>query len=80
MSGDSLKYYFWRKHLPSGRVSRGLFDGSHHSYFSDPAGFPLRGLQKAASEVIAKWNRQQPETWQYTVDFSDWTVETTVEN
>ncbi len=52
-------------HVPSGRTYPGQFNASHHHVFADPDGYGLRTRLKAAEALIAKWNRQQPDTWHY---------------
>lgn len=62
---NTPKFYFVRKHLPSNNVFVSAFMGKHHYVFDDPKGYPLRQLDSVADELIAKWNRQNPDTWQY---------------
>ena len=52
-------------HVPSGRTYPGQFNASHHHVFADPDGYGLRMLRTVAEGLIAKWNRQQPDTWHY---------------
>jgi len=52
-------------HVPSGRTYPGQFNASHHHVFADPDGYGLRTRRTVAEGLIAKWNRQQPDTWYY---------------
>lgn len=53
------------KHLPSGRIYESKWTAAQHHCFCFPDSHSARTLQKVCDELVAKWNRQQPETWQY---------------
>lgn len=54
-----------RKHLPTGSVTEAEWTAHHHWMLGDPQGYPSRALQKVCDGLVAKWNMQQPDTWQY---------------
>ena len=54
-----------RKHLPTGSVTQAEWTGHQHWMLSDPQSHPPRALQRVCDELVAKWNQQQPDTWQY---------------
>ena len=60
-----FKFYFVRKHLPSNSVFISAFMGKHHHVFDDPKDYTLRQIDWVADDLIAKWNKQQPDTWLY---------------
>ena len=54
-----------RKYLPTNSVSECKWTGHQHYMLGDPDGYPARAVLKVCDELVAKWNRQQPETWLY---------------
>lgn len=54
-----------RKNVQSGVVSDAEWQASQHWMLCDPDGYPARSLQKVCEDLVAKWNRQQPEHWHY---------------
>jgi hypothetical protein len=57
-----------RKHLPTGTLTECKWTGAQHWMLGDPQGHPPRAVQRICDELVAKWNRQQPDTWLYWLD------------
>jgi len=62
---SSRKMKYKRRHIPSGRIYIGAFNGTHHYCFGDEDGYSDREKGKAADQLVSNWNRQQPTEWNY---------------
>ncbi|MGV1017457.1 MAG: hypothetical protein ACOYBW_08780 [Fluviibacter phosphoraccumulans] len=62
---NPTKFYFVRKHIPSNSIFVSAFGPQHYYVFADTAAYPLRQIERVADELIVKWNRRNPDTWQY---------------
>ena len=54
-----------RKHLPTGRVWQATWSAAQHWMLGCPEYYSAVSLQKVCESLVEKWNRQQPENWQY---------------
>lgn len=58
-----------RTYQVTGEEYKAPFDGSHHHVFSDnQRNYGKNAMVRVASDLIDKWNRQQPGTWSYKMD------------
>lgn len=54
-----------REFVPHQSVSETQWTGHQHWMLCDPGAYPVRSLQRVCEDLVAKWNRQQPQTWRY---------------
>lgn len=62
------KFWYIRKHIPSGREVREQFTPIQDQVFGDPKGVSSATLLAAAKSCIDKWNRQMRDTYHYRLD------------
>jgi hypothetical protein len=54
-----------RRHIPTGIDTEAKWTGYQHWMLSDPDGHPECALMKVCASLVAKWNKEQPDTWFY---------------
>ncbi len=62
--------YHW-KNLETGGSGVSQFKPVQHSIFGEEGYVAQRSLDKAADDLINKWNAQQPKTWKYWRDHAN---------
>ena len=55
------------RHVPSGRTYDCKWTGHQHGMLSDPEFYAARTIQKVCDDLVARWNREQPAIWHYTL-------------